>query len=166
MTDHNAALVSWCLGAALGRFDPRVVNSERPLPPEPGPFDPLPSRSPGMYPRNERAIDSVDVLMDDDGHPDDLWLQPQKAEVVCSGNALPGKASSRFERRQLVENAKKIDTCPIRKRGTRNAKKFRDRTDEHIFIRNSRSTEGFQRGRLVDRSGHTKKYAHALRSMQ
>ena len=33
---------------AFGRFDPRLATGERPIPSEPEPFDPLPSRSPGM----------------------------------------------------------------------------------------------------------------------
>ncbi len=41
-------LVSWAVGVAFGRFDVRVAIGQRPLPPEPRPFDSLPVCSPGM----------------------------------------------------------------------------------------------------------------------
>jgi len=66
------ALGSWLVGVAFGRFDPRLATGERPIPPEPEPFDPLPSRSPGMYPEGEERADRPDVLVDDEGHGDDL----------------------------------------------------------------------------------------------
>ncbi len=64
--------VSWAVGVAFGRFDLRLATNERPIPPEPEPFDPLPSRSPGMYPAGEEPADRPDILVDDEGHPDDL----------------------------------------------------------------------------------------------
>lgn len=66
------ALTSWLVGVALGRFDPRLATGERGIPPEPEPFDPLPARSPGMYPEGEEPADRPDILVDDDGHPHDL----------------------------------------------------------------------------------------------
>jgi hypothetical protein len=66
------ALTSWLVGVAFGRFDPRLATGERAIPPEPEPFDPLPSRSPGMYPEGEEPADRSDILVDDQGHPDDL----------------------------------------------------------------------------------------------
>lgn len=66
------ALGSWLVSVAFGRFDPRLATGERPLPPEPEPFDPLPSRSPGMYPEGEEPADRPDILVDDEGHPNDL----------------------------------------------------------------------------------------------
>ncbi|MCL2723926.1 MAG: BREX-1 system adenine-specific DNA-methyltransferase PglX [Polyangiaceae bacterium] len=66
------AVCSWLLGVAFGRFDPRLATSERPIPPEPEPFDPLPARSPGMYPEDEEPADRPDILVDDEGHADDL----------------------------------------------------------------------------------------------
>jgi hypothetical protein len=66
------AFVSWLVGVAFGRFDPRLATGERPVPPEPEPFDPLPSRSPGMYPEGEEPDDCSDILVDDEGHTDDL----------------------------------------------------------------------------------------------
>ena len=66
------ALNSWLVGVAFARFDPRLATGERPIPSEPEPFDPLPSRSPGMYPKGEDPADRPDVLVDDEGHADDL----------------------------------------------------------------------------------------------
>lgn len=65
-------LRSWLVGVAFGRFDPRLATGERPIPPEPEPFDPLPSRSPGMYAEGEEPADRPDILVDDEGHPEDL----------------------------------------------------------------------------------------------
>lgn len=65
-------LISWLVGVAFGRFDPRLATGERAIPPEPEPFDPLPSRSPGMYPEGEEPADRPDILVDDEGHADDL----------------------------------------------------------------------------------------------
>jgi hypothetical protein len=66
------ALLSWLVGVAFGRFDPRLATGERALPPEPDPFDPLPSRSPGMWPAGGSPSKRGDILVDDDGHADDL----------------------------------------------------------------------------------------------
>lgn len=66
------ALNCWLVGVAFGRFDPRLATGERAIPPEPEPFDPLPSRSPGMYPEGEEPADRPDILVDDEGHAADL----------------------------------------------------------------------------------------------
>lgn len=71
------ALNSWLVGVAFGRFDPRLATGERVVPPEPGPFDPLPWRSPGMYPEGEQAADAPDILVDDEGHANDLAARAQ-----------------------------------------------------------------------------------------
>jgi hypothetical protein len=68
----SEALGSWLVGVAFGRFDPRLATGERVVPLEPGPFDPLPSRSPGMYPEGEEPAERPDILVDDEGHADDL----------------------------------------------------------------------------------------------
>ncbi|MBL8841982.1 MAG: type II restriction endonuclease subunit M [Planctomycetes bacterium] len=68
----SEALGSWLVGVAFGRFDPRLATGERAIPPEPEPFDPLPVRSPGMYPEGEELADRPDILVDDEGHADDL----------------------------------------------------------------------------------------------
>jgi hypothetical protein len=66
------ALGSWLVGVAFGRFDLRLATGERAIPPEPEPFDPLPSRSPGMYPQGKDPAERPDILVDDEGHADDL----------------------------------------------------------------------------------------------
>jgi hypothetical protein len=66
------ATASWLIGVAFGRFDPRLATGERPIPAEPEPFDPLPSRSPGMYPEGDEPADRPAILVDDKGHADDL----------------------------------------------------------------------------------------------
>lgn len=73
-------LTSWLVGVAFGRFDPRLATGERAIPPEPEPFEPLPSRSPGMVPPSSPSAPwrlggsetSPDILVDDPGHADDL----------------------------------------------------------------------------------------------
>ena len=71
------ALNSWLVGVSFGRFDPGLATGERPIPPEPEPFDALPSRSPGMYPEGEEPADRPDILVDDEGHKDDLAKRVQ-----------------------------------------------------------------------------------------
>src|SRR5690606_17137460 len=60
-------LASWLVGVVFGRFDPRVGTGERTIPPEPDPFAPPPSRSPGMYPEGEEPADRPDILVHDEG---------------------------------------------------------------------------------------------------
>jgi hypothetical protein len=65
--------LSYLLGIAFGRFDPRLATGERPIPPEPEPFDPLPARSPGMWPADEPyPTPPPALLVDDPHHPLDL----------------------------------------------------------------------------------------------
>jgi hypothetical protein len=73
----GVALPSWLVGVAFGRFDPRLATGERAIPPEPEPFDPLPARSPGMYPEGDEPADRPDILVDDEGHADDLAARAQ-----------------------------------------------------------------------------------------
>ena len=78
------ALVSWLVGVVFGRFDPRVATGKRAPPPEPVPFDPLPTRSPGMWPEGEGPERRPDILVDDAGHADDLaTLTRMATEYVC-----------------------------------------------------------------------------------
>jgi hypothetical protein len=79
-----ASLLSWALGVAFGRFDVRLATGERPAPPEPEPFDPLPVCSPGMLTGDDGLPHSQPpagypltfpadgLLVDDAGHPHDL----------------------------------------------------------------------------------------------
>jgi hypothetical protein len=68
----EAARISWLVGVAFGRFDSRLATGERATPSEPEPFDPLPPRSPAMYPVGDEPADLPDLLVDDEGHADDL----------------------------------------------------------------------------------------------
>jgi hypothetical protein len=77
VADERDALRSWLVGVTFRHFDPRLATGERAIPPEPEPFDPLPSRSPGMYPEGEEPPDRPDILVDDEGHPDDLAARAQ-----------------------------------------------------------------------------------------
>ena len=66
-------LLSWAVGVAFGRFDLRIATGARPLEPEPEPFDPLPSKSPGMLPEGAQPFHAHDgILLDEQGHPHDL----------------------------------------------------------------------------------------------
>ena len=73
-------LGSWCLGVTFGRFDLRLVTGEREAPPLLEPFDPLPSKSPGMLPDGAAPYHHHQgILVDDPGHEHDL---PQLIESV------------------------------------------------------------------------------------
>ena len=66
-------LLSWAVGVAFGRFDLRIATGERPLPPEPEPFDPLPTKAPGMLPDEAQPFHAHEaILVDEQGHPHDL----------------------------------------------------------------------------------------------
>jgi hypothetical protein len=82
--DRWAAVLTWAIGVAFGRFDVRLATGTRPIPPEPEPFDPLPACSPGMLasPDGQPArecpagyrldIPWDGILVDDPGHERDL----------------------------------------------------------------------------------------------
>ncbi len=73
VTDDVEAVLSWCVGVAFGRFDPRLAVTETIPPFEPCPFDPLPERSPAMIPEGGELLRSaVEILTDDSGVADDL----------------------------------------------------------------------------------------------
>lgn len=64
---------SWLLGCSFGRFDWRLATGEREPPPDPQPFDPLPTRSPGMWPEGEpRETEPPAILVDEPHHKLDL----------------------------------------------------------------------------------------------
>ena len=66
-------LVSWAVGVAFGRFDWRLANGTREPPADPDPFDPLPSKSPGMLPDDAAPFHrQKGILVDDQGHSEDL----------------------------------------------------------------------------------------------
>lgn len=71
--DDTAGLLSWTVGVAFGRFDWRLATSEREAPAEPEPFDPLPTKSPGMLPDGAEPFHAhTGILVDDEGHTHDL----------------------------------------------------------------------------------------------
>lgn len=71
--DHTAGILSWAIGVAFGRFDWRLATGERVAPPEPGPFDRVPAKSPGMLPDGAAPFHGhTGILVDDRGHPHDL----------------------------------------------------------------------------------------------
>jgi hypothetical protein len=66
------------------------------MPPES--FDPLPARSPGMYPEGEERADRSDILVDDEGHPADLTARAQAvAERVKVKERLRGTRGYRVQ---------------------------------------------------------------------
>ena len=66
-------LLSWAVGVVFGRFDWRLATSERALPPEPDPFDPLPAVSPAMLLGGTKLLHAHSgLLVDDPGHEHDL----------------------------------------------------------------------------------------------
>jgi hypothetical protein len=72
-TPGDAELLSWAVGVAFGRFDWRLATNERAVPIEPAPFDPLPSKSPGMLPDGAKSFHTyAGILIDAPGHPHDL----------------------------------------------------------------------------------------------
>ena len=72
-TSDQRNLLSWCIGVGFGRFDLRLAIGERPAPPEPDPFDPLPAQSPGMLPDGAAPFHAhAGILVDEQGHPHDL----------------------------------------------------------------------------------------------
>jgi hypothetical protein len=71
--DQMTGLLSWAVGVVFGRFDWRLATGERPAPPEPEPFEPLPAKSPGMLPDGAAPFHVHEgILVDDQGHPHDL----------------------------------------------------------------------------------------------
>jgi hypothetical protein len=71
--DASTSLHSWAVGVAFGRFDTRLATGEHHALPEPEPFDPLPSRSPGMISEADGVqLPARPMFVDDSGHPLDL----------------------------------------------------------------------------------------------
>lgn len=80
--EQTDSLLSWAVGVAFSRFDWRLATGEREAPPEPAPFDPLPTQSPGMLPEGAAPFHAHDgILVDDQGYPHDL---PRLIEEVLT----------------------------------------------------------------------------------
>jgi hypothetical protein len=98
LIDQTDALLSWAVGVAVGRFDWRLATGEREAPPEPGPFDPLPAKSPGMLPDGAAPFRAHGgILVDDQGHPHDL---PRLIEEILARVQVdvPGDVRSWLQR--------------------------------------------------------------------
>jgi hypothetical protein len=86
-----ASLLSWAVGVALGRFDPRLATGERQPPGEPEPFERLPVCSPAMLvdesglpvkhpsPGDPIQFPADGILVDDHGHDGG---QPHRDDIV------------------------------------------------------------------------------------
>lgn len=67
------SVYSWACGVVFGRFDWRLATGVCVASPEPEPFDPLPTKSPGMLQNGASPFHPhVGILVDDQGHPHDL----------------------------------------------------------------------------------------------
>lgn len=87
-------IVSWAFGVIVGRWDVRLATGERDIPPPSDPFAPIPRFSPGMLPDGvvpsgyPIQVDADGVLVDDDGHPDDVVARIQEVlRLVWKGGA-------------------------------------------------------------------------------
>jgi len=91
--------LDYCVGCAFGRWDIRCATGEKPEPPEPDPFDPLPVCAPGML-QNIAGLPAEDkdvpkgyplritwpgILVDDEGHKEDIVARVREAIAVMWG---------------------------------------------------------------------------------
>ncbi len=95
-----AELLSWCTGTVFGRWDIRYATGEREPPELPDPFAPLPACSPGMLqgedglplepheipPDYPLKVDPDGILVDDEGHPDDIIARIRDVLALIWGN--------------------------------------------------------------------------------
>ncbi len=95
-----AELLSWCAGAVFGRWDIRYATGERQPPELPDPFAPLPACSPGMLQGEDGlplepheipadyplAVDADGILVDDEGHTDDIIARLRDALTLIWGD--------------------------------------------------------------------------------
>jgi hypothetical protein len=93
-------LLSWALGVAFGRFDPRLATGQRAAPAAPDPFDPLPVCSPAQLqnaqglpvgPDDLPAAYPVEIpwdgiLVDDPGHGRDLTARGRHVLEIVFGD--------------------------------------------------------------------------------
>jgi hypothetical protein len=91
--------LDYCVGCAFGRWDIRCATGEKPEPPEPDPFDPLPVCAPGMLqnsaglPAEEKDVPTgyplritwPGILVDDEGHQEDVVARVREAIAVMWG---------------------------------------------------------------------------------
>lgn len=89
-------LLAYALGSAFGRWDLRFATGEKPAPPEPDPFDPLPVCPPGML-QNADGLPAAPadvpadyplriswpgILVDDKGHDEDIETRVREVLAV------------------------------------------------------------------------------------
>jgi hypothetical protein len=92
----TADLLDYTLGVAFGRWDLRFATGEKPAPPEPDPFDPLPVCPPGML-QNADGLPAAPadvpgdyplriswpgILVDDKGHAEDIETRVHEVLAV------------------------------------------------------------------------------------
>ena len=96
----TADLLSYTLGTIFGRWDVRYATGERQPPELPDPFAPLPTCSPGMLqgedglplapheipPDYPLKVDADGILVDDEGHPDDIIARVRDGLALIWGN--------------------------------------------------------------------------------
>jgi hypothetical protein len=95
-----ADLLSYTLGTIFGRWDVRYATGEREPPELPDPFAPLPACSPGMLQGEDGLplepheipsgyplkVDADGILVDDEGHPDDIIARIRDVLALIWGN--------------------------------------------------------------------------------
>jgi hypothetical protein len=88
--DRRFDTLMWAVGVAFGRFDWRLALSDVHVVPVPGPFEALPSRSPGMLASDvDPYHTNGGVLVDDSGHPHDLARLVEEVLATVDA-AVPG----------------------------------------------------------------------------
>ena len=95
-----AAMIDYMFGCALGNFDIRYIIGERQPPELPDPFDPLPICPPGML-QNADGLPAAPadlpddyplritwpgILVDDEGHPEDIVARVRDALTIIWGD--------------------------------------------------------------------------------
>ena len=113
-----AELIDYAVGCAFGRWDIRCATGEKPEPPEPDPFDPLPVCSPGMLQNSEglpaeqkdvpdnypMRITWPGIMVDDAGHTEDVLARVRDALAIIWGehaDAIEEEACRTLKARSL-----------------------------------------------------------------
>jgi len=96
----SVRIVSYFTGAVFGRWDIRYATGEKQPPELPDPFAPLPACSPGMLQGEDGlplaphevpadyplAVDADGILVDDEGHPDDIVARIRDVLTIIWGD--------------------------------------------------------------------------------
>ncbi len=122
--DSTTGLTSYLLGCSFGRWDIRYVTGERKAPELPDPFEPLPLCPPGMLqnaqdlpaepsdvpPTYPLRISWPGILVDDDGHSEDIERRVRKTIAVIwndRADAIEQEAAALLQVRSLREYFRK-----------------------------------------------------------